>query len=135
MKRLIVLCLGLLALVDASQSPIQQQAVDLLLDFFHSRNLVRSVFKEQAVTDVIEEVLNMGTFVQLQVELAQTHCRKQQRRTHSCHIKAGGRRQTCLACIKFGSTDPESVLDRSLHCLSDQSPVFQTGRHVEQATP
>ncbi|XP_061443274.1 retinoic acid receptor responder protein 2 isoform X1 [Rhineura floridana] len=125
MKGLIALCLGLLALADASRSPIQQKALDLVLEFFHSRDLVQSTFKEQAVTQVAEMGLPMGTYVQLEVDLVQTLCRKQQWRTQSCRIKLGGRKQKCLACFKFGSSNSENILDQSLRCLSEQNPIFQ----------
>ncbi|XP_061443275.1 retinoic acid receptor responder protein 2 isoform X2 [Rhineura floridana] len=131
MKGLIALCLGLLALADASRSPIQQKALDLVLEFFHSRDLVQSTFKEQAVTQVAEMGLPMGTYVQLEVDLVQTLCRKQQWRTQSCRIKLGGRKQKCLACFKFGSSNSENILDQSLRCLSEQNPIFQEAKRKQ----
>ncbi|KAF7236257.1 Retinoic acid receptor responder protein 2 [Varanus komodoensis] len=125
MRRLAALCVGLLALSSASRPATQQRALDVVLDYFHRNGLVQSVFKEQAVLNVSEEVLHMGTFVQLRVELAQTHCRKQQRRTHNCLVKPGGRRQTCLACIKFDASSAENVLDRLLQCRSPVHAQFQ----------
>ncbi|XP_007433032.1 retinoic acid receptor responder protein 2 [Python bivittatus] len=72
--------------------------------------------------------LPMGTFVQLEVDFVQTVCKKQQWRTQSCQIKAGGRRQKCLACFKFDASNPGSLLAQSLRCLSEQNPVFQEVR-------
>uniref|UniRef100_A0A670JC53 Retinoic acid receptor responder protein 2 n=1 Tax=Podarcis muralis TaxID=64176 RepID=A0A670JC53_PODMU len=127
MKGLLVLCLGLLALADANQSPLQQRALELVLDFFHSRDLVQATFKEQAVTHVTETEFPRGTYVQLEVDLVQTICRKQQRGTQNCRIKPGGRKQKCLACFKFNSSDPQNILDESKRCLSEQNPIFQMG--------
>ncbi|KAH0627713.1 hypothetical protein JD844_003849 [Phrynosoma platyrhinos] len=96
MKALLVLCLGLLALTEANRSPVQQKALDIVLEYFHGRNFVQSVFKEQTVTEVAKEESLTGTFVHLEVELAQTHCRKQQRRMQNCSVKPGGVRQKPL---------------------------------------
>ncbi|XP_053266295.1 retinoic acid receptor responder protein 2 isoform X2 [Podarcis raffonei] len=96
MKGLLVLCLGLLALADANQSPLQQRALELVLDFFHSRDLVQATFKEQAVTHVTET-----------------------------------RKQKCLACFKFNSSDPQNILDESKRCLSEQNPIFQEVRRKQ----
>ncbi|XP_042328439.1 retinoic acid receptor responder protein 2 [Sceloporus undulatus] len=90
MKALLVLCLGLLALVQANRSPVQQKALDIVLEYFHGRSFVQSVFKEQTVTEVAKEESPTGTFVHLEVELAQTHCRKHHRRTQNCSVKPGG---------------------------------------------
>nr|XP_028606272.1 retinoic acid receptor responder protein 2 [Podarcis muralis] len=131
MKGLLVLCLGLLALADANQSPLQQRALELVLDFFHSRDLVQATFKEQAVTHVTETEFPRGTYVQLEVDLVQTICRKQQRGTQNCRIKPGGRKQKCLACFKFNSSDPQNILDESKRCLSEQNPIFQEVRRKQ----
>ncbi|CAI5789339.1 Chemerin [Podarcis lilfordi] len=131
MKGLLVLCLGLLALADANRSPLQQRALELVLDFFHSRDLVQATFKEQAVTHVTETEFPRGTYVQLEVDLVQTFCRKQQRGTQNCRIKPGGRKQKCLACFKFNSSDPQNILDESKRCLSEQNPIFQEVRRKQ----
>ncbi|XP_066482992.1 retinoic acid receptor responder protein 2 [Tiliqua scincoides] len=121
----LVLVLGLLASAAAHHSPLQQRALDLVLEEFHSRRTVQAAFKEQSVAEAMEVEFPMGTFVQLQVHLIQTFCRKQQRETQNCRIKPGGRKQLCLACFKFDSNNPANVLDKSLRCLSEQSPIFQ----------
>uniref|UniRef100_A0A8D2Q2W5 Uncharacterized protein n=1 Tax=Varanus komodoensis TaxID=61221 RepID=A0A8D2Q2W5_VARKO len=59
---------------------------------------------------VLTLVLHMGTFVQLRVELAQTHCRKQQRRTHNCLVKPGGVSPRASMRLLLGSAaDPFTV--------------------------
>ncbi|XP_034985335.2 retinoic acid receptor responder protein 2 [Zootoca vivipara] len=131
MKGLLVLCLGLLVLADANRSPLQQRALELVLDFFHSRDLVQATFKEQAVTHVTETEFPRGTYVQLEVDLVQTLCRKQQRGMQNCRIKPGGRKQKCLACFKFNSSDPHNILDESKRCLSEQNPIFQEVRRKQ----
>ncbi|KAJ6655087.1 hypothetical protein lerEdw1_005991 [Lerista edwardsae] len=122
---MVVLCLGLLAPAAAHRSPLQQRALDLVLELFHSRPTVQAAFREQAVTEAVETEFPMGTFVQLEVHLVQTFCRKQQRETQNCRIKPGGRKQKCLACFKFDSNIPANVLDKYQNCLSEHSPIFQ----------
>lgn len=51
-----MLVLGLLASATAQRSSLQQQALDLVLEDFHSRRTVQAAFKEQAVTEAIETV-------------------------------------------------------------------------------
>ncbi|XP_063159317.1 retinoic acid receptor responder protein 2 [Candoia aspera] len=124
MTRWLALCAGLLVLAGASRPPLLQNALEKVLEDFHGRSLVQSAFRGEAAREVMED-LPMGTFVRLEVDLTQTVCKKQQWRTQSCQIKAGGRRQKCLACFKFDASNPGSLLDKSLRCLSEQSPVFQ----------
>nr|XP_056713732.1 retinoic acid receptor responder protein 2 [Euleptes europaea] len=122
MKQLLVLCWGLLALAGTTPLPLQNRALEMVLDEFHNKSHVQFVFKQQSVVESVE-TLQMGTFVDLEINLVQTVCRKSQRGTPNCRIKAGGRKQMCLACFKFDSS--EHVLDRSVRCLSQQVPIFQ----------
>ncbi|XP_015268443.1 PREDICTED: retinoic acid receptor responder protein 2 [Gekko japonicus] len=126
MKRLLVLCGGLLALAGVAPVPLQNRALEMVLDEFHNKTHVHFVFKQQAVVESVETQLQMGTFVQLEVDLVQTPCRKSQRGTQNCRIKTGGRKQKCLACFKFDSS--ENMLDKSVRCLSQQVPFFQEVR-------
>ncbi|XP_054847880.1 retinoic acid receptor responder protein 2 [Eublepharis macularius] len=122
MKPLLVLCWGLLALAGVSPSPLPSRALEMVLDDFHNKSHVKFVFKKQTMTESMEE-LPMGTFVHLEVDLLQTVCWKRQRGMQNCGVKAGGRRQKCLACFKFDSSG--NVLDQSVRCLSEQVPIFQ----------
>ncbi|XP_008121202.1 retinoic acid receptor responder protein 2 isoform X1 [Anolis carolinensis] len=133
MKWLLALCGGLLALAGANHSPVQQRALDNVLEYFHGRSFVQSVFQEQAVTEVAKEESSTGTYIHLEVELAQTHCRKQ-RRAQNCPVKPGGRRQICLACFSFDSRSPDHILDKTMHCISQKSSLLQETkrRHAQE---
>lgn len=56
MRLLLALCLGLVALAAASQSPLQRRVVKEVLDSFHGRVSVHFLFKEQAVEGAVERV-------------------------------------------------------------------------------
>ncbi|XP_048366624.1 retinoic acid receptor responder protein 2 [Sphaerodactylus townsendi] len=122
MKQLLVLCWGLLALAGTTPSPLQTRALQMVLDEYHNKSHVQFFFKQQLMAERME-TLPMGTFVDLEVDLIQTLCRKSQPRIPNCQIKAGGRKQRCLACFKFDAS--ENVLDKSMRCLSQQAPMFQ----------
>ncbi|XP_053119329.1 retinoic acid receptor responder protein 2 [Hemicordylus capensis] len=128
----LVLCLALLALAGADRTPLQQKALHLVLNYFHSRPNVQLAFTEQAVAEATETALPGGTFVQLEFDIAQTSCRKHQRMTQNCPVKPGGRRQKCLACFKFNASNPENILDKSWRCLSLQNPIFQVAKRNQE---
>lgn len=56
MRLPLALCLGLVALATASQSPLQRRVVREVLDYFHGRSNVHFLFKEQAVEGAVERV-------------------------------------------------------------------------------
>lgn len=56
----LALCLGLVALATASQSPLQRRVVKEVLEYFHSRSNVQFFFKEQAVEGAVERVSARG---------------------------------------------------------------------------
>ncbi|XP_039181150.1 retinoic acid receptor responder protein 2 [Crotalus tigris] len=133
MSRSWLLCLaGLLVLSEAGRLPALQSALDKVLEDVHGRSLVQAAFLGEAATELVE-VLPMGTYVQLEVDLVQTVCRKHQWRSQNCQIKAGGRRQKCLACFKFDDNNPGTLLNKSLRCLSEQNPLFQEARRRQEA--
>ncbi|XP_030398502.1 retinoic acid receptor responder protein 2 [Gopherus evgoodei] len=135
MKGLLVLGLGLVALVAASELTQQQRVVDLVLEAFHNRKLVQWVYKEQAVEDVTEREYPAGPFVRLRLRLQQTQCRNQPGSRQDCALKRRGRKQICLACVKFDSHSPGEVLAHYVHCRMEmQQAVKETEmvRHEEE---
>uniref|UniRef100_A0A8D0FVA4 Retinoic acid receptor responder protein 2 n=1 Tax=Strix occidentalis caurina TaxID=311401 RepID=A0A8D0FVA4_STROC len=116
MRFLLALCLGLVALATASQSPLQRRVVKEVLEYFHGRSNVHFLFKEQAVEGAVERVNASGTFVQLRVSLVQTACRKRASQRHNCRALENRRKPTCLACYKFDSGDVPKVLDKYQNC-------------------
>ncbi|KAJ7322355.1 hypothetical protein JRQ81_018642 [Phrynocephalus forsythii] len=132
MRSLLALGLALLALLDGSRSSPQDKAVSIVLEFFHGRSFVQYLFKEQPVATADTQEFPMGIYINLEVELYQTVCRKNQQRAENCPIKAGGRRQTCLACFKVDSNNPDHVLDRAIHCLAPHSRNFQHTKNTHE---
>ncbi|XP_060103872.1 retinoic acid receptor responder protein 2 isoform X2 [Heteronotia binoei] len=123
MQQLLVLCCwGLVALASVAPERLQNRTLEMVLDEFHNRSRIYYAFKQQAVVPSVER-LQMGTFVQLEVDLVQTVCLKQLRGTQNCQMKPGGRKQKCLACFKFNPNG--EILDKSMRCLSQQVPIFQ----------
>ncbi|XP_062839784.1 retinoic acid receptor responder protein 2 isoform X2 [Anolis carolinensis] len=84
-------------------------------------------------SQVQQQESSTGTYIHLEVELAQTHCRKQ-RRAQNCPVKPGGRRQICLACFSFDSRSPDHILDKTMHCISQKSSLLQETkrRHAQE---
>ncbi|XP_077160500.1 retinoic acid receptor responder protein 2 isoform X2 [Paroedura picta] len=121
MTPLLVLCWGCLAWAGGTPVSPQSRALEMVLDEFHNKSHIQFLFKQQTLVESME-MLPRGTFVQLEVDLVQTFCRKSQRGTQNCRIRPGGRKQTCLACFKFNSQ--ENVLDKYLRCLSQQALLF-----------
>ncbi|GAB0185138.1 retinoic acid receptor responder protein 2 [Grus americana] len=115
MKFPLALCLGLVALAAASQSPLQRRVVKDVLEYFHGRSNVHFLFKEQAVEGAVEREDPSGTFVQLRVSLVQTACRKRAPR-QNCKALENRRKPTCLACYKFDGGDVPKVLDKYHNC-------------------
>ncbi|XP_075348258.1 retinoic acid receptor responder protein 2 [Mycteria americana] len=116
MRFLLALCLGLVALAGASQSPLQRRVVKEVLEYFHGRSNVHFLFKEQAVDGAVEREDPSGTFVQLRLSLAQTACRKKAPRRQNCRILENQRKPACLACYKFDGGDVPKVLDKYQNC-------------------
>ncbi|KAM6142741.1 retinoic acid receptor responder protein 2 [Phoenicopterus ruber ruber] len=114
----LALCLGLVALAGASQSPLQRRVVKDVLEYFHGRSNVHFLFREQGVTGAVEREDPSGTFVQLRLSLVQTACRKRAPRQQNCRTPENPRRPTCLACYKFDSGDVPKVLDKYQNCGS-----------------
>uniref|UniRef100_A0A670ZQ69 Retinoic acid receptor responder protein 2 n=1 Tax=Pseudonaja textilis TaxID=8673 RepID=A0A670ZQ69_PSETE len=77
----------------------------------------------------------MGTYVELEVDLVQTVCRKHQWRSQNCQIKAGGRKQKCLACFKFDISNPRTLINKSLRCLSEHNPLLPVGQSSPTPKP
>ncbi|KAM9303755.1 retinoic acid receptor responder protein 2 [Morus bassanus] len=116
MRLPLALCLGLVALAAASQSPLQRRVVKEVLEYFHSRSNVQHIFKEQAVEGAVEREDPSGTFIQLRVSLVQTACRKRGPQRHNCRTVENRRKPTCLACYKFDGGDVPKVLDKYQNC-------------------
>ncbi|XP_065254995.1 retinoic acid receptor responder protein 2-like [Emys orbicularis] len=134
MKGLLVLGLGLVALAAASELTLQERVVDLVLEAFHNRKVVQWVYKKQAMEDVTETEYPAGPFVRLRVKLQQTQCPNQPGSRQDCALKRRGRKQICLACVKFDSRSGGKVLDRYIHCRTEkQQPETETEttRHEE----
>nr|XP_048698099.1 retinoic acid receptor responder protein 2 isoform X1 [Caretta caretta] len=119
MKGLLVLGLGLVALAAASRLTLQERVVDLVLEAFHNRSVVQWMYKEQAVEEVTEREYPAGSFVRLRLRLQQTQCPNQPGSRQDCALKRRGRRQICLACVKFDSRSPSKVLDSHMHCRTE----------------
>uniref|UniRef100_A0A8C3T910 Retinoic acid receptor responder protein 2 n=1 Tax=Chelydra serpentina TaxID=8475 RepID=A0A8C3T910_CHESE len=131
MKGLLVLCLGLLALAAASGLTLQERVVDLVLEDFHNRKVVQWVYKKQAVEKVTETDDPAGTFVRLQLRLQQTQCTNRPGSRQDCALKRRGRKQICLACVKFDSR-PE-VLGQYVHCrMEAQTATKETEARQEE---
>ncbi|XP_032090761.1 retinoic acid receptor responder protein 2 [Thamnophis elegans] len=130
MSRWLLLCV-LLVLIEFGRPAALQNALEKVLEDFHGQNLVQAAFRGQAAREVVEE-LQMGTYVQLEVDLVQTVCRKHLWRRQNCQIKPGGRRQKCLACFKFDATNPGTIINKSLRCLSENNPIFQEARKRQE---
>ncbi|KAM9164645.1 retinoic acid receptor responder protein 2 isoform 1-T1 [Pangshura tecta] len=128
MKGLLVLGLGLVALAAASELTLQEQVVGLVLEAFHNRKIVQWLYKEQAVEDFTKIEYPAGPFVRLQVRLQQTQCRNQPGSRQDCALKRRGRKQICLACVKFDSGSPGEVLARYVHCRMETQ---QAGKETE----
>ncbi|XP_058035391.1 retinoic acid receptor responder protein 2 isoform X3 [Ahaetulla prasina] len=108
MSRWLLSCM-LLVLIEVGRPTALQNALEKVLEDFHGRNLVQAAFRGEMAEEVME-VLPKGTYVQLEVNLVQTICRKHQWRSQNCQVKAGGevrRRQEeeCRA-IKLANEDP-----------------------------
>ncbi|XP_029768708.1 retinoic acid receptor responder protein 2 [Terrapene carolina triunguis] len=120
MKGLLVLGLGLVALAAASELTLQERVVDLVLEAFHNRKVVQWVYKKQAVEDVTETEYPAGPFVQLRVRIQQTQCPNQPGSRQDCALKRRGRKQICLACVKFDSRSGGKVLGSYTHCRMEK---------------
>ncbi|XP_074841467.1 retinoic acid receptor responder protein 2-like [Carettochelys insculpta] len=136
MKALLTLGLGLLALATASRSLLQQRAVDLTLEEFHRQSHVKWMYKEQAVNEVTETKQHTGTFVRLRLSISQTQCPNRPGSRPDCPLKRGGRKQRCLACVKFDFGSPAKVLDRHVYCRPERQRVVQEMelQHEEKCT-
>ncbi|XP_053872941.1 retinoic acid receptor responder protein 2 [Malaclemys terrapin pileata] len=133
MKGLLVLGLGLVALAAASDLTLQERVVDLVLEDFHNKKFVQWVYKKQAVEDVTETEYPAGPFVRLRVRLQQTQCRNQPGSRQDCALKRRGRKQICLACVKFDSRSGEKVLGSYTHCrMEKQQPEKEMETRHEQ---
>uniref|UniRef100_A0A8B9EZW0 Retinoic acid receptor responder protein 2 n=1 Tax=Amazona collaria TaxID=241587 RepID=A0A8B9EZW0_9PSIT len=134
MRLPLALCLGLVALTAASQSPLQRRVVKEVLDYFHRRSSsVHSLFKEQAVEGAVEREDSSGTFVQLRVNLVQTTCTKQAPRRQNCRVLENRRKPTCLACYKFDSSDVPKVLDKYHNCGPSHYLAAKEIKHRDEA--
>ncbi|NWS42233.1 RARR2 protein, partial [Probosciger aterrimus] len=133
MRLLLALCLGLVALAAASQSPLQRRVVKEVLDYFHGRSNVHFIFKEQAVEGAVEREDPSGTFVQLRVSLVQTACNKRAPRRQNCRVLEKGRKPTCLACYKFDSGDVPKVLDKYHNCGPSHHLAVKEIKHRDEA--
>ncbi|NXL68792.1 RARR2 protein, partial [Chordeiles acutipennis] len=129
----LALCLGLVAVASAGQSPLQRRVVKELLEYFHGRSNVHSLFKEQAVEAAVEREDPSGTFVQLRVSLVQTACGKRAPRRQNCRILENRRKPTCLACYKFDRGDVPKVLDKYHNCGSSHHLAVKEIRHRDEA--
>ncbi|XP_075562457.1 retinoic acid receptor responder protein 2 [Pelecanus crispus] len=129
----LALCLGLVALAAANQSPLQRRVVKEVLEYFHSRNYVHYVFKEQAVEGAVEREDPSGTFVQLRLSLVQTACRKTEPRRRNCKTVENRRKPTCLACYKFDAGDVPRVLDKYEHCGPSHQLAVKEIKHRDEA--
>ncbi|XP_026540808.1 retinoic acid receptor responder protein 2 [Notechis scutatus] len=89
MSRWALPCALLLVLIEASRPAAPPNGLEKVLEDFHGRNLVQAAFRGEAVRELVEELL-MGTYIELEVDLVQTVCRKHQWRSQNCQIKAGG---------------------------------------------
>ncbi|CAM5121432.1 unnamed protein product [Natator depressus] len=135
MKGLLVLGLGLVALAAASRLTLQERVVGLVLEAFHNRSVVQWMYKEQAVEEVTEREYPAGSFVRLRLRLQQTQCPNQPGSRQDCALKRRGRRQICLACVKFDSHSPSKVLDSHMHCRTETQQAvkeMETTRHEEK---
>ncbi|XP_065254996.1 retinoic acid receptor responder protein 2-like [Emys orbicularis] len=134
MKGLLVLGLGLVALAAASELTLQERVVDLVLEDFHNRKFVQWVYKKQAVEDVTETEYPAGPFVRLRVKLQQTQCRNQPGSRQDCALNRRGRKQICLACVKFDSRSPDEVLGSYTHCRKEKQQAVSEmeTRHEEE---
>ncbi|XP_065442734.1 retinoic acid receptor responder protein 2-like [Chrysemys picta bellii] len=132
MKGLLVLGLGLVALAAASELTLQERVVDLVLEDFHKK-LVRWVYKKQAVEDVTETEYPAGPFVRLRVRIQQTQCRNQPGSRQDCAFNRRGRKQICLACVKFDSRSGGKVLGSYTHCrMEKQQPEKEMEMRQEE---
>ncbi|XP_074802713.1 retinoic acid receptor responder protein 2-like isoform X2 [Natator depressus] len=76
-----------------------------------------------------------GSFVRLRLRLQQTQCPNQPGSRQDCALKRRGRRQICLACVKFDSHSPSKVLDSHMHCRTETQQAvkeMETTRHEEK---
>ncbi|XP_026576863.1 retinoic acid receptor responder protein 2 [Pseudonaja textilis] len=131
MSRWALPCALLLVLIEAGRPAAPPNGLEKVLEDFHGRNLVQAAFRGEAVRELVEELL-MGTYVELEVDLVQTVCRKHQWRSQNCQIKAGGRKQKCLACFKFDISNPRTLINKSLRCLSEHNPLLPEMRRRQE---
>ncbi|XP_013911815.1 PREDICTED: retinoic acid receptor responder protein 2 [Thamnophis sirtalis] len=121
MSRWLLLCV-LLVLIEFGRPAVLQNALEKVLEDFHGQNLVQAAFRGQAAREAMEE-LQMGTYVQLEVDLVQTVCRKHLWRRQNCQIKPGGVGQHSPPspssaakhphlCFSPGRGDPEEARKR-----------------------
>ncbi|XP_029768709.1 retinoic acid receptor responder protein 2-like [Terrapene carolina triunguis] len=130
MKGLLVLGLGLVALAAASELTLQERVVDLVLEAFHNRKVVQWVYKKQAVEDVTETEYPAGHFVRLRVRLQQTQCPNQPGSRQDCALNRRGRKQICLACVKFDSRSGGKVLGSYTHCRMEKQQSEKMPGHA-----
>uniref|UniRef100_A0A8C0GWP7 Uncharacterized protein n=1 Tax=Chelonoidis abingdonii TaxID=106734 RepID=A0A8C0GWP7_CHEAB len=95
MKGLLVLGLGLVALVAASELTLQQRVVDLVLEAFHNRKVpgaLAGVGSSALLTlvSVWFQEYPAGPFVRLRLRLQQTQCRNQPGSRQDCALKRKG---------------------------------------------
>ncbi|XP_068260530.1 retinoic acid receptor responder protein 2 [Nyctibius grandis] len=133
MRLPLALCLALVALGAASQSPLQRRVVKEVLEYFHGRSNVQSLFKEQAVDGAVEREDPSGTFVRLRVSLVQTACGKRAPRRQNCRALENRRKPTCLACYKFDSGDVPAVLDKYHNCGPSHHLAVKEIKHRDEA--
>ncbi|NXF40532.1 RARR2 protein, partial [Nyctibius bracteatus] len=133
MRLPLALCLALVALGAASQSPLQRRVVREVLEYFHGRSNVQFLFKEQAVEGAVERVNPSGTFVRLRVNLVQTACGKRAPRRQNCRTLENRRKPTCLACYKFDSSDVPTVLDKYHNCGPSHHLAVKEIKHRDEA--
>ncbi|NWS78839.1 RARR2 protein, partial [Crotophaga sulcirostris] len=132
MRLPLAICLGLVALVAASPSPLQRRVAREVVEYFNGRSNGNFVFKESAVEGAVEREDSSGTFVQLKVTLVQTTCKKRAPQRHNCRALENRRKPACLACYKFDTSDVPRVLDKYQNCGPSHHLAVKEIKHRDE---
>nr|XP_033787919.1 retinoic acid receptor responder protein 2-like [Geotrypetes seraphini] len=108
---------------------VQKKVLDLSLQEYHEKEHVMNAFKVSSVQSATETVFSQGTFVQLQLLLKQTTCKKSHWQRKDCKILRRPRKLNCITCYKI-EEDSLEVVSSYMDCIPEAllQPIREEGR-------
>ncbi|XP_068094346.1 retinoic acid receptor responder protein 2 [Hyperolius riggenbachi] len=114
-----LLVLGVWGSISLQELPgVQQKAAKLMMEDFHKKDLKNS-FRFTSVIKATEEESTTGMFVNMELLLKQTVCRKHLWKSSNCQIAANPVTFNCFACFKFEYQSLE-VISQFISCIPEK---------------